>query len=144
MRDIILHCPRVTPKGNIWNNEGDAWSKKAHRMTIIATMGPILAIYQARFMKYMEHREIKDTAGRNVWAYDSIGNRTEKIYYEWNSGIYYWEFKNREVWTFDTNGNRTEEINYDWDVSATSWLIREYLGGGAPRSVTFNNSYYIR
>ena len=37
--------------------------------TVSMGLGPILAIYQARFMKYMGHREIRPTEGRNVWAY---------------------------------------------------------------------------
>jgi pyruvate dehydrogenase E1 component len=45
--------------------------------TVSMGLGPILAIYQARFMKYMEHREIKDTAGRNVWAYLGDGEMDE-------------------------------------------------------------------
>jgi hypothetical protein len=36
------------------------------------------------------------------------------------------------------------QLNYDWDTNASSWLIREYLGGGAPRSVTFNSSYLLQ
>ncbi|MDH5357934.1 MAG: pyruvate dehydrogenase (acetyl-transferring), homodimeric type [Gammaproteobacteria bacterium] len=45
--------------------------------TVSMGLGPLLAIYQARFMKYMEHREIKATAGRNVWAYLGDGEMDE-------------------------------------------------------------------
>ncbi|NQZ54079.1 MAG: pyruvate dehydrogenase (acetyl-transferring), homodimeric type [Piscirickettsiaceae bacterium] len=45
--------------------------------TVSMGLGPILAIYQARFMKYMEHREVKETAGRNVWAYLGDGEMDE-------------------------------------------------------------------
>jgi pyruvate dehydrogenase E1 component len=45
--------------------------------TVSMGLGPILAIYQARFMKYMDHREIKATAGRNVWAYLGDGEMDE-------------------------------------------------------------------
>lgn len=45
--------------------------------TVSMGLGPILAIYQARFMKYMEHREIKETSGRNVWAYLGDGEMDE-------------------------------------------------------------------
>ena len=45
--------------------------------TVSMGLGPILAIYQARFMKYMEHREITETAGRNVWAYLGDGEMDE-------------------------------------------------------------------
>ncbi|MBL1319793.1 MAG: pyruvate dehydrogenase (acetyl-transferring), homodimeric type [Methylophaga sp.] len=45
--------------------------------TVSMGLGPILAIYQARFMKYMEHRDITETAGRNVWAYLGDGEMDE-------------------------------------------------------------------
>jgi pyruvate dehydrogenase E1 component len=45
--------------------------------TVSMGLGPILAIYQARFMKYMDHREIKATTGRNVWAYLGDGEMDE-------------------------------------------------------------------
>lgn len=45
--------------------------------TVSMGLGPILAIYQARFMKYMEHREIAETSGRNVWAYLGDGEMDE-------------------------------------------------------------------
>jgi len=45
--------------------------------TVSMGLGPILAIYQARFMKYMGDRDIKATAGRNVWAYLGDGEMDE-------------------------------------------------------------------
>ena len=45
--------------------------------TVSMGLGPILAIYQARFMKYIAHREIKQTAGRHVWAYLGDGEMDE-------------------------------------------------------------------
>jgi pyruvate dehydrogenase E1 component len=45
--------------------------------TVSMGLGPILAIYQARFMKYMDHRDIKATEGRNVWAYLGDGEMDE-------------------------------------------------------------------
>lgn len=45
--------------------------------TVSMGLGAILAIYQARFMKYMEHREIKETNGRIVWAYLGDGEMDE-------------------------------------------------------------------
>jgi len=32
-------------------------------------LGPINAIYQARFMRYLEHRGILETEGRKIWAF---------------------------------------------------------------------------
>jgi pyruvate dehydrogenase E1 component len=40
-------------------------------------LGPIQAIYQARFMKYLAGRGILDTAGRKVWAFAGDGEMDE-------------------------------------------------------------------
>ena len=45
--------------------------------TVSMGLGPILAIYQARFMKYMQDRDITKTEGRNVWAYLGDGEMDE-------------------------------------------------------------------
>ena len=45
--------------------------------TVSMGLGPILSIYQARFMKYMHHREIAKTSGRHVWAYLGDGAMDE-------------------------------------------------------------------
>ena len=45
--------------------------------TVSMGLGPIQAIYQARFMKYLHHREIADTDGRQVWAYLGDGEMDE-------------------------------------------------------------------
>lgn len=45
--------------------------------TVSMGLGPIQAIYQARFMKYLHHREMLDTEGRKVWAYLGDGEMDE-------------------------------------------------------------------
>lgn len=45
--------------------------------TVSMGLGPIMAIYQARFMKYLHHREIKQTDKRTVWAYLGDGETDE-------------------------------------------------------------------
>ena len=40
-------------------------------------LGPINAIYQARFMRYLEHRKILETQGRKVWAFAGDGEMDE-------------------------------------------------------------------
>src|SRR3982751_1069408 len=40
-------------------------------------LGPISAIYQARFMRYLEHRGIAKTASRKVWAFVGDGEMDE-------------------------------------------------------------------
>lgn len=43
-----------------------------------------------------------------------------------------------------TNSAKSMEINYGWDVNTDSWLIREYLSGGAPRDVQFTEDHLLQ
>ncbi|MGD9600344.1 MAG: pyruvate dehydrogenase (acetyl-transferring), homodimeric type [Gammaproteobacteria bacterium] len=45
--------------------------------TVSMGLGPIMAIYQARFMRYLEHRGLANTAGRKVWAFMGDGEMDE-------------------------------------------------------------------
>ncbi|NIW86822.1 MAG: pyruvate dehydrogenase (acetyl-transferring), homodimeric type [Gammaproteobacteria bacterium] len=45
--------------------------------TVSMGLGPIMAIYQARFMKYLHNRGILDTEGRKVWAFMGDGEMDE-------------------------------------------------------------------
>ncbi len=45
--------------------------------TVSMGLGPLMAIYQARFMKYLEDRGIAKTAGRKVWAFMGDGEMDE-------------------------------------------------------------------
>ncbi len=45
--------------------------------TVSMGIGPINAIYQARFMRYMEHRGIEKTEGRHVWCFCGDGEMDE-------------------------------------------------------------------
>jgi pyruvate dehydrogenase E1 component len=40
-------------------------------------LGPIMSIYQARFMRYLEHRGLAQTAGRRVWGVFGDGEMDE-------------------------------------------------------------------
>ena len=40
-------------------------------------LGPLFAIYQARFMRYLGHRGLLDTTGRKVWAFVGDGEMDE-------------------------------------------------------------------
>ena len=40
-------------------------------------LGPLFAVYQARFMRYLEHRGLLETAGRKVWAFVGDGEMDE-------------------------------------------------------------------
>ncbi len=45
--------------------------------TVSMGLGPIMAIYQARFMRYLENRGLIDTANRKVWAFMGDGEMDE-------------------------------------------------------------------
>jgi pyruvate dehydrogenase E1 component len=45
--------------------------------TVSMGLGPIMAIYQARFNKYLADRGIKDTSGQHVWAFLGDGEIDE-------------------------------------------------------------------
>lgn len=45
--------------------------------TVSMGLGPLQAIYQARFMKYLDHREIVNTDGRQVWGFLGDGEMDE-------------------------------------------------------------------
>jgi pyruvate dehydrogenase E1 component len=45
--------------------------------TVSMGLGPIMAIYQARFMKYLTGRGLADTSGRKVWAFLGDGETDE-------------------------------------------------------------------
>jgi pyruvate dehydrogenase E1 component len=45
--------------------------------TVSMGLGPIMAIYQARFMKYLQGRGILDTSGRKVWTFLGDGETDE-------------------------------------------------------------------
>ncbi|MHC4815301.1 MAG: pyruvate dehydrogenase (acetyl-transferring), homodimeric type [Planctomycetota bacterium] len=45
--------------------------------TVSMGLGPIMAIYQARFNRYLEHRGIKDTSGGRIWCFLGDGECDE-------------------------------------------------------------------
>jgi pyruvate dehydrogenase E1 component len=45
--------------------------------TVSMGLGPLMAIYQARFLKYLHARSIADTANRKVWAFCGDGEMDE-------------------------------------------------------------------
>ncbi|MFP4208096.1 MAG: pyruvate dehydrogenase (acetyl-transferring), homodimeric type [Wenzhouxiangella sp.] len=45
--------------------------------TVSMGLGPIMSIYQARFLKYLTHRGITDAAGRRVWSFLGDGEMDE-------------------------------------------------------------------
>ena len=45
--------------------------------TVSMGLGPLMAIYQARFNRYLQNRGIKDTSQQNVWAFLGDGEMDE-------------------------------------------------------------------
>jgi pyruvate dehydrogenase E1 component len=45
--------------------------------TVSMGLGPIMAIYQARFLKYLHHRGLADTSDRKVWCFMGDGESDE-------------------------------------------------------------------
>ncbi|MCI0377880.1 MAG: pyruvate dehydrogenase (acetyl-transferring), homodimeric type, partial [Gemmataceae bacterium] len=45
--------------------------------TVSMGLGPIMAIYHARFLRYMEHRGLRDTSQNRVWAFIGDGECDE-------------------------------------------------------------------
>ncbi len=45
--------------------------------TVSMGLGPLMAIYQARFMRYLENRGLVNTEGRKVWAFIGDGEMDE-------------------------------------------------------------------
>ena len=43
-----------------------------------------------------------------------------------------------------SNSSYSMKLKFGWDTLAPSWLIREYLGGGAPRNARFDISYLLQ
>ena len=45
--------------------------------TVSMGLGPIMAVYHARFLRYLHHRGIADTSGRRVWCFMGDGESDE-------------------------------------------------------------------
>ena len=45
--------------------------------TVSMGLGPLMAIYQARFMNYLQDRGLAETEGRKVWAFMGDGEMDE-------------------------------------------------------------------
>ena len=51
---------------------------------------------------------------------------------------------NNEIVNLLTNSNSSMQLDYGWDTTAGAWLLREYLSGGSPREVYFDDSYILQ
>ncbi len=51
---------------------------------------------------------------------------------------------NSDIVNLLSSSTNSMQLDYQWDMEAGSWLLREYLGGGAPRDVQFDASYFLQ
>ena len=51
---------------------------------------------------------------------------------------------NTEFVNLSSGSQKSMKLKYGWDTAASEWLIREYLGGGAPRNISFNSNYQLQ
>jgi len=55
--------------------------------TVSMGLGPMMAIFQARFMKYLEHREIVDSGDRKVWCFLGDGEKLDNLVFVINCNL---------------------------------------------------------
>lgn len=74
----------------------------------------------------------------NWWAPSMSGSTTGTVAEETGMG------SDSSIINHITASQVAMAINYRWDVNASNWLIREYLGGGAPRNIIFNDEFTMQ
>ncbi|MBC7186461.1 MAG: Ig-like domain-containing protein [Calditrichaeota bacterium] len=74
----------------------------------------------------------------NWWAPQQSGSTTGIVTEQTNRQA------EQEVVNLLTGSTTAMRVNYAWDVGASSWLIRVYLSGGAPKNVRFDSSYLLQ
>ncbi len=74
-----LHNFRQEVDGNGLSSYPHPWLMQDYWQfpTVSMGLGPLMAIYQARFMKYMQARGLSETQGRKVWAFLGDGEMDE-------------------------------------------------------------------
>ena len=77
--DNLLHFRRELPAGVGLSSYPHPWLMPNFWQfpTVSMGLGPITAIYQARFLRYLEHRGLLDTSKSNVWAFLGDGEIDE-------------------------------------------------------------------
>jgi len=74
----------------------------------------------------------------NWWDPQMSGSTTGIIADNTNMSI------NSDIVNHLTNSSKSMQMNYAWNMNSSSWLIREYLSGGAPRNVQFTDGYTLQ
>lgn len=78
-KDHLLHFRREIPRGVGLSSYPHPWLMPDFWQfpTVSMGLGPITAIYQARFLRYLENRKLLDTSKSHVWAYLGDGEIDE-------------------------------------------------------------------
>jgi len=82
--------------------------------------------------------ELEGTFMTNWWQPQQSGSTRGLLTFETSAA------ENAEVLNSLTKSTKSMQLNYGWDLSATGWLIRQYLGGGTPKNVKFDNNYLLQ
>ena len=100
-------------------------------------------------------KTLRFTTGSNRWTIRNIDNFESGLTSNWmdakysgsNAGLVDTAMardENEAVVNYLTDSQKSMRLRYGWDKTSSSWLFREYLGGGAPRNVTFNSTYLLQ
>jgi uncharacterized lipoprotein YddW (UPF0748 family) len=111
---------------------------------------------------------ITDTAGNPMESYITANFRTSPEWYteikiiedfsapgDWKQPNYSGSTQGiivpNTVWGYTstiylptTIPRKTAYLQYEWDTTASEFLLREYLGGGLPRSILFDTTYILQ
>ncbi|MEA3285766.1 MAG: Ig-like domain-containing protein [Candidatus Marinimicrobia bacterium] len=97
--------------------------------------GTLLTYRTANYTHTITTIDNFDSSISNTWLVPQQSGSTTGIITELTSvGL------NDSVVTFTTSSVSSMQLNYGWDQDVSSWLLREYLSGGAPRNVHFNST----
>jgi uncharacterized lipoprotein YddW (UPF0748 family) len=114
-------------------------------------------------------QEITDTLGNQMSGDVTVNFKTSLVNYSVLTMIEDFTFATTNWWQPDGSGStvgiivpntifgyqsqiappaslpkKAASLRYEWDPSASEWLIREYLAGGAPRNVLFDTTYVLQ
>ena len=91
--------------------------------TVSMGLGPIMAIYQARFLKYLHHRGLADTADRKVWCFLGDGETDEP------ESLGALSFAGRERLDGPVRGNGKIIQELEADFRGANWNVIKVIWG---------------
>lgn len=63
-----------------------------------------------------------DAHSKNLFTYDSNGNITLEISYDWDENTSTWVDYSKVEYAYDSNGNQILEAYFDWDTNTNTWV----------------------